>query len=93
MKFTILFLISFPAFASHFVGDFKSYGQKGDEISVRFAGREKTFTVPADSKTAPCLYDGWLAKMPVAIEVNDETGAMTGCKLSSRTLPGAQRSN
>ena len=89
MKFTILFLISFPVFASQFAGDIKSYGQKGDEISVRFSGREKTYTVPADSKTTPCLYDGWLARKPVAIDVDDVSGKMTGCKLAPRMLPGA----
>lgn len=88
MKYFILFLISLPAFAGHFSDDIKSYGQKGDEVTVRFSAHEKIYRLPASEAAVPCLEDGWKARKPVDVTVT-EKGTITDCKLAPRALPGA----
>jgi hypothetical protein len=88
MKYLFLILISVPAFATQIRDNIKSYGQKGDQVSVTFSQNAGVHRMPASVEAVPCLEDAWKARKPVDVEVNDQTGQITNCKLAPNELPG-----
>lgn len=88
MKFLFLILLTLPVFASRINDDIKSYGQRGDEISVRFSSHDRVMRMPANSRNEACLRNAWLSKKPVSVEVNDQTGKIVDCDLAPRQHPG-----
>ena len=91
MKYLFLFLlpVSLPTFAARFADDVRSMDRSHGEISVTFATHAQVHRIPAGSAVIPCLENGFKAKKPVDVTVNEENGKIVECKLAPRKLPGA----
>ncbi len=89
MKYLVVFLISLPTFAARFADDVRSMDLHKGEIAVTFFTRAQVHRIPAGSAVIPCLENGFKAKKPVVVMVNDENGNIVECKLAPRMHPGA----
>ncbi len=87
--FALFISVSLPTFAARFADDVRSMDLRKREMTVTFANHPQVHRIPAGSVVIPCLENGFKARKPVDVTINDENGNIVECKLAPRMLPGA----
>lgn len=86
--FLLVFLLSPAVFASKIRDDIRTLERDGDEVTMTLRSHAEVFRFPA-SHTYPCLENGFKAKKPVDLVMNDKDKRVLECKLAPRMHPGA----
>lgn len=63
------------------VNKVRSIDVRKDEATITFWNTNKVYRMPANSKSIPCLENGWKAQQEVQLQFVKNTDAIVDCKL------------
>lgn len=94
MKFLLLFSFMSVVYATtdpvwdkmrvHKIEDIE---YKGEMAHIEISGSVKTYTIPKDHKSMPCLWNGWMAPQEVILGIDEDSGKIVECKLYATGIP------
>lgn len=87
-----LVLISSAANASKIRDHIRSLDRDGNQVTMTLRNHAQVFRFPA-SETFPCLENGYVARKPVDIIMNDKNEKVLACQLAPQIHPGAVKTN
>lgn len=92
MKYLLLLSLTSFAFAATDADNLRVHKienieYKGDMAHVEISGSGKTYKIPKDHKSMPCLWNGWMAPQEVVIGIDEKSQKIVECKLYSAGIP------
>ena len=60
---------------------------QGEMAVIELENSGKTYKIPKDHKSMPCLWNGWIAPQEVVLGIDEESGKILECKLYASGVP------